>query len=687
MQNGGTHGHALLVGCPGANLRGVPHAVEGMAAMLRSRRFAVDVRLGDRATRAGILAGYDDLIANARPDRPAVFYYVGHGFLGFAPTEARPYQGICPTDLDPNNPDSERDFRGITSWELSIKLAQLARQTRNITVILDCCYASQMSRSTAANNAVPCALPHPIRVGLDAHLRVLREIYKGDFDAVSPLGSPDVVRVVACGQGETAFECRNEDGKRCSVFTDALLRVLDELGPVQVSWAAIEGAIRARVFERCPSQTPAIDGPARRRLFSLDDDDGVGKPIVFAVGDGFELRAGRLMGVTRGNVYAVMPSGSQAYSADRAIAEVEVSEPSATVSQAMLRCWSNGHKELTQTAIAIPIRKAVVRRPVRVDGPDPLRTHVETALAATDALRSFEPEDKGALATLRVSEGSLTIEDNLGPLFPATGFPAGLQDAVANLTNLAAAQRLRELEGEHGVSANDVDIEWGTVEQGEPRPMPERGASLGLRDRIYVKVKRRSRELYVHIFNIGIRGRITLLTQRISTMGVLLSDKTPEFVLGANSMGTLMGCGLSWPAELPRSFPRFDEIVVIVSSMPANLQYLETREHGVTRGSESQARDMQTIDGFFMKRLTYLLHPREAALADPPFEIDDDPLRQATLAPETWLVPGLDKASQDRAGAAIAIRLSKLLVDRSCSLGPALRIDALICTRSTASRP
>ena len=161
MENCRPEGYALLVGCPGANLRGVTRAVEGMAAMLQSRRFAVDVRMRDRATRAGILAGYDELIANARPDRPTVFYYSGHGFFGFAPVETRACQGICPTDFDPH---SEHDFRGITSWELSFKLAELARHTRNITVILDCCYASQMSRNAAASDAVPCALPHPIRV-------------------------------------------------------------------------------------------------------------------------------------------------------------------------------------------------------------------------------------------------------------------------------------------------------------------------------------------------------------------------------------------------------------------------------------------------------------------------------------------------------------------------------------------
>src|SRR5262245_28659944 len=100
MDAGGSCGRALLVGPLGENLRGVDHDLQRMTEMLRSRQFVVEVCSGDRATRAGILEAYDQLIRSARPDEPAVFYYAGHGFYGFEAPESRSWRGICPADLD-----------------------------------------------------------------------------------------------------------------------------------------------------------------------------------------------------------------------------------------------------------------------------------------------------------------------------------------------------------------------------------------------------------------------------------------------------------------------------------------------------------------------------------------------------------------------------------------------------------
>ena len=683
MQGGANDGHALVVGCPGKNLKGVEHGVRGMADMLRARGFTVDVRTGDRATRAGVLAGYDELIASARASCPAVFYYTGHGFYSPGPTESTRCQGICPTDVADSTRD---DFRGITAWELSLKLAELTRRTKNATVILDCCYASQMSRDAAARSAVPRTLPHPLRAGVEAHLRALRAKYGAAFDAVDPLGNRDAVRVVACGQGETAFEYENERGEHRGAFTEALLQVLDEVGDAPVAWAAIESAIRARVFDRFPGQRPCIEGPAKRRLFSLDEDDVTGNPVIFAVGSGFEIGAGRLAGVAPGDVYGVMPSGSRTYRVEDAIAEVKVEEPSATVSQAVLQCWKNGHAELPQAAIAFPIQRAIVQHAVEIDVPDAERQRVEAELARSGTLRVGDAEEATPLATLRLLDRLLTIEDRLGPLFPATRFPEDLQDTVANLANLGAAQRLRALEGEHGVSADEVDIEWGTVDRDELRPMPERGGGLALGDRIYVRVRSKAqRQLYVHIFNIGLRGTITLLTQNIAAAGVPLRDQASEFVLGNDGHGTRRGLSLHWPPGMPRALPRIDEIVVIASSMPTGLLHLQTRERLVgSRSAQPQLRSgMEAIDGFFLKRLSYLLHPREAAMADIRFEIDDNPLRQAgALAPEAWIVPRAGASPPATPATTMTIRLADLVVMSCGTVFPALRLDALICTRS-----
>ena len=680
MQDNPIVGHALVVGCLGTDHNGIDrnvHNVNGMVAMLRSRRFSVDVRTGERARRDGILAGYDELIATARADQPAVFYYTGHGFSAVA-TDSTYCQGICPTDIGENTDD---DFRGITAWELSIKQALLTRRTRNVTAILDCCHASQMTRNSAASHAAPQALPHPIRKGIDPHLRALREKYGDASRAVDPLGNPHVVRVLACGQGQVA-SVYQIDGEYRTAFTEALLSVLGEVGDAQVSWAALESTLRARVFDRQPSQVPSIDGPARRRLFSLDDDDVVDSAVIFAVPDGFELRAGSLMGVRQGDIYAVMPPGSRTYQPEAAIAEVQVRASFATLSLAELRAWKNGHRALTQTAIAIPIQKSVVRRPVRLEVPADARDAIAAEIAATAELRVAGAEDTTALAKLRLAGGSLTIEDAFGPLYPPARFPDDWSDAISNLSNLAAAQRLRELGGSHRMPAGEVEVEWGTVEGGQARPMPESGASLGLGDKLYVKVKSNaSKKRYVHIFNIGLRGKITLLTKNLSAMGVELHGHGAEFVLGHHGR-TLQGVTLAWPSELADSFPRVDEVVVIVSAMPAALQYLETQERIVARRGDTRS-FMEMHDVYFMKRLSYLLHPRKAAMADLSFELDDDPLRQlGMLAPDAWIDPSSYVARRASSSVALSLRLKDLIIDRQCDVGPAVRFDALICTRS-----
>lgn len=713
MEGIDTAGHALLVGVPGDELFGTANDLRAMAEMLVARGFTVDVRTGDRATRKGILDGYDQLIRlsqrdpASQHDRPAVFYYTGHGFHAVLDKEqGRSWQGIVPTDMDDTTTE---DFRGITAWELSIKQAQLTQQTRNVTVILDCCYASQMSRDGAVSGAVPRALPHPFRLGFDEHLHALERMYGVAYSAVDPLGNPNAVRLVACGPGECAYECQADDGQYHGVLTTALLEVLRDVGAVRVSWAALDDVIRARVLRRNVLQRPDIEGPARRLPFSLLEDNGGDAAAIMelpgrAASERFRILAGSLRGVLDGDVFAVMPPGSPAYRAADAIAELKVTQTTATYAAAELALWKNSHTMLPEDAIAFPIEKHAIRRPVRIDAPDPERAQILAAVEASATLRPVRPEDTTALATLRLRDGLLTIGDDGGPLFPAVGFPDQLSGALKNVANLAAAQSIRELEGAHGVAGDEVEIEWGAVVRGAMQKMSRRGGSLALRDHLYVRIRNTSeqkRTLYAHVFNLGLRGKVTLLTAAFPG-GVPLVSGEPGFVLGQRPDGTLPGLALSWPDRMPReTFPRIDEVVVIITAGPTALRGLETVEHrGVARGfggsklqdllaqiQDGQVRSLrgeESIDGFLMERLTYFLHPRDVSLADIPFAVDDNPLRMAAArAHGAWIVPGENVPSVLSAPSEIVVRLTDLIVDSCRTLSADLRIDALICTRAT----
>lgn len=687
-----------MVGARGKSLRAVDRDARVMAEMLRARRFAVETCTGEAATRQGILAAYDRLIAGARSDEPAVFYYTGHGFHAIVENEPlRVWQGICPVDVG----ESEtHDFRGITAWELSIKLALLTRRTRNVTVILDCCYAGQMSRDAAEHDAVVRALPHPRRLGFAEHLRALRACYGAAADAVDPLGNRNAVRLAACRQDRCAFEYRAPQGDYRGAFTDALLEVLCEVGTAPVSWAALDAAIAARVQHRFSVQRPQIEGPARRLIFSLDEQDDIGEAaVIFDMGDGLQLQAGHLVGIAPGDVYGVVPSGSRTYREAGAIAEVRVRQTAATTAELDVVAWKNGHDRLPPYAIAIPLEKHAARHAVAIDAPGAARDEVERRIAATRTLRAVAAGDPDAFATLRVTGGALAIEGPAGSQLPVAGCPEGLDSAIEDLTNLAAAQRLRALEGEHGVLADEVEIAWGTVDRGHPQTMPDHGAALGLRDRIYVRVASSSaRPLFVHAFNIGLCNDISSLTPYAPT-GDPLGNGRSEVVIG-NTAGALQGLGLSWPHRIPRDgVPRLDEIIVIVTSAPAVLRGLESSARGAARGGRGSklegllaqlqdglprdTRGEQAIDGFLLRRLSYFLHPRDAVMADLPFEIDDNPLRQAAaLAPGAWRAAAGGPQDRARPATEIEIAISDLVVENRHTLSSEVRIDALICTRS-----
>jgi uncharacterized caspase-like protein len=608
-------GRALVVGAAMQALQGVAHDVRAMAEMLGRRGFEVDVCTGSEATRQGILGRYNALIESISPDEAAVFYYSGHAWHHFEKTESRSSQGISPIDFSES---TDSDFRGITAWELAILEAQLTQRTRNVTVILDCSYASHLGRGgavrdaediTTVSDAVPRTLPHPVRQGFAAHLRALRARYGPAFEAVDPGGNRDVVRLVACTSDGAAYEYPGADGTFQGAFTRALLEILEEVGDAPASWALIGGLVREHVRRRFPSQRPDVEGPACRRVFSLVQEAPNDAVTLDRSGNDLRIDAGRLTGVMLGDVYGVVPLRALADRSSDVVAQLHVTAAFATTADVTLVRTKTGDPVIPPNAMAILIEKAV-RRAIRIEVPDAFQQSVRAAILATKRLRIAEPDDPAPLATLRLTGDGLTIEDSLGPLFARPWPPAELRHSLENLANLAVAQELRELEGENGVHAAEIEVEWGAVDRGRMMPLPERGASLDMHDRIYVRVKSVARRrLYVHLLSLGVRGKITLLTS-FAPSGVALTTEEREFVLGQRSDGTLLGLGVSSPSDLPStSSPRTEELVVVVTSTPANLRSLETEEFVVARNVSAPER----IDGFFVKRLCYSLRPQAAA--------------------------------------------------------------------------
>ena len=125
---------ALVIGSQVHQLRGVEHDVADVRDTLARRGFEVEVRLGEQATRHGILEGYQRLIAQSEADDTAFLYYSGHGYRSRHAAEGQPrLQGIVPTDFEET---MRAGSAGISSWELSMNLERLTRKTHNVTVVL-----------------------------------------------------------------------------------------------------------------------------------------------------------------------------------------------------------------------------------------------------------------------------------------------------------------------------------------------------------------------------------------------------------------------------------------------------------------------------------------------------------------------------------------------------------------------
>jgi hypothetical protein len=657
---------------------------ERMADKLRELAFE-DIALlrGAEATRDGILAGYRGLAARAAPGDAAVVYFSGHGGMVMDPRAPggeralpRRFQFVAPTDYAYTTDD---DFRGISAWELSCLLRELTDRTANVTAIFDCCFAAQMSRGPEAAAAVPRALPKITWLTIGNHYDRVRARL-GPLEGPGAAGNPRAVRLAACGDWQTAFQTADEHGRPVGALTQALLATLDEIGDAPVSWRALGDAIRARVQRAFSMQRPIVEGPVRRRLFSVSEVDTASIPIARR-GEELRLDAGRIAGVSVGDVYGVTGAGATGFTPEAAIGRVRIERVEAlhAIARPIEEAGGGGPALPEAGAVAWPLELALARRAVWLDGAGPGRAALEAAIAASARL-----EVAGARADLvgelRLRGGELQVIAADGRVLDPDPAPWALAAAVGQLEQLAAARALTELEGEHGLAEADVEIEWGTVHDGGVLiPRPAHGAALGLGDRIYLRLRNRTRgQRFAHVFGVGLCGRIRLLSA-YAAAGIRLGPEREELVsVGPEPASASSGLPLYWPLHARRDEPGIDTLIVIVTAQPVELRGLETAAPPEERGGVAASPLQQLVeqlheggtrgaaaaaaDPFCVVRRSFVLYPLEAPLAGPAFVFDEAPL-------------ALLGAHAGEGPRELEVRLTGLTARRD------VRLDALICTR------
>jgi caspase domain-containing protein len=659
--------------------------------VLRSRSFELERCEGPGATRAGILQAYDGLIARASDGDTVVIYYTGHGGLTtnqqYTPGADLPryIQHICPTDFARTTDD---DFRGISSFELSLQLAALTRKTKNATMILECCFAAQLARGDEPAGTARVR-PKLTRVVLTRHLQTLRERSR-NFDELELTGNPHAVRVAAAGQTDSAYQLNLPStgelrasgldlpaGGWIGGMTLRLAEILAQIGTASVSWRSIAAELRARLS----IQRPEIEGPIARVPFSLATVEAGTFPVRSARGTA-TLEAGRLHGVSVGDVYGVMPAGSTRIDPVRLIEQLTIDEVHPMLSRAQRTASRDDASELPANAVAIARSLAFERLPVRVVANDATRPVIEFALQSSGRrVRAATPRDHDVLAELRVRGTELELHDAQGPLFAPAHYPECLRDAVADLENLATEHRLHTLSGDEGLAPADVLVELLLVGDTGYRTLADHGEALGLRDRIALRLENRSaRPVFANVFNLGLRRRIALLSAQAAS-GLKLPPNTPVYV-GDTPAGQLVGLTLGWPQGMPRDQPRLDTAMVMITTEPADLSMLVTSEYlAASQKTASpptplgalldqlatgRPRNLDAASGasaFAICWRDYRLFPLDASLDFGAPQVDANPTGSAPPHSVT---------------AKLQIRLTELAV------AAGTRVDALVCARSAA---
>lgn len=529
------------------------------------------------ATRSGILDAVDELTKGTLADDSVVVYYTGHGMTTErnvdwnAPGDEMPdkfdrwrIQLIVPVDFDDS---TEGDFRGITDFELSHKLAKLSEKTDNVTLILDCDQAPNSSQ-------YPRALAH-----------IQSMINSGNFDGeLYPVGHPSVVKIVATPATELAIDIPiqstpESDPVYRSVLNEALVGALQYVVSkrIRMSWARIMLLVKARVRATEPIQHPGIQGPYRRFCFETAEDElELGLPVSENGIGGYVLQGGFLHGVAYKDRYAIMPAEVTTIEPDIQIAEAEVSF--VNYKNATLKWeWLGSHSSLPDRgAHAILTHRGLPKSSVIIDASNPLYHKLSDAVKSSIRLRIGD-DIATQLACVEQESHHFTLKDAKKHILRKYRTTQSLDQIAGRmipiLEDLDKAKYVLGLK----LTPSDVwplqvvSVEFGTVKGRDRSRNPLRMPEQVKEDELaYLKVKNSGETgVFVSVLDICLH-HVTLCESNIDIPGWRTQT------VGENVAGELEGFKVTWPPEVPRDQSIMCTVVVVLTDCEIDLTNLET---------------------------------------------------------------------------------------------------------------
>jgi len=550
---------ALLVAGPPLGLRGVDGDLDRMAEQLRARDFTeLIICRSSGATRTRLLAYLDLLVEHAEADDCVVFYYVGHGAC------ARFAGGLHPGD-EPKRiwrylltqPESE-GFSGLLAVELSERICALTTITRNVTTILDCCFAAEIVRGAARGVELVGQLREFERPTTP---RLLQTVERLCGHPALQISHAATIRLSATSREAKAHE-RFEAGH----FTQRLTESLARADADSLPWSAHISRIREQVEQdrNSDSQLPELRGPGGRLPFRLHEVDFAGH-MSFAGPDGERggwIRAGRLHGLRPEAILEFPRTGEPSLIA-HVTKEVEPH-------YARVEFEGEIRPQLGDLGF---ISGGVDRLAVAVRGTGSLAEQVEARLSGCVRLEHCAD----AKLVLQVN-AQLELDGPDGDIC----LRRPLDQIDEMLTDLDAIARARSLTCT--LSAHSDDSHEGLYDACAWSWRPFRyagtqewdlrsGDSLHVNDTIAFEFRNDSRcstpHLFFNLLDRGLEHALTRMTYGHST-GVEISTREPrcELYTPQRGEGPISVC---WAGQVPLDRPRLTTLYLIVSTTPLDL--------------------------------------------------------------------------------------------------------------------
>ncbi|MCX5103684.1 caspase family protein [Streptomyces sp. NBC_00439] len=611
-------GRALVIASETHGLKGCRNDAKLIESALHARGFDVHSISGPRATRAGILGAYEDLISAIQPSDAAVVYFAGHGGrLHGGPhhgsDEPETLQFIFPTDIDDTTSD---DFRGILSDELSVLQWRLTLQTRNVTTLLDNCHATRMSRDP---------LPGRMNVrGWEAHwpaaavrrrwaetaseFRRLRTAHPDEYWYDD---NPHAVRLVACSPGQTAWEDYVPDFDAVhGLFTAATVAALQD--DADLTWHMLGERVRHRVLTWNAAQRPDAEGPTNRLLFSESAPARTAAlPVrVDPLTATAWLDGVALHGITLRDEYLLCPMGHRPDPVTALVAVVvDVRDGAARLTpqdQSFIPAGWEAHPRSSRRPVpTVRLRSAT--------GPVPPEW-LATCRAALPGLRTDDDLPGDDLALLTVRDAGVMLHDAAGlPLYEQRQ-PLTEETTVRlerDIDDLAHAARLRQLSPDSFPSRLNVPVAFDAdVVRPGGAASPLEDAVLHPGDHVRMRVRNLGKKgsdsgtVYAHVLDLGVGARVSMLNTAEPSGVELMPGETRA--LGRWPGGEDPGLPLSWPAGLPADGPRFETLIAVFADRPQSVASLVREGIGGQRDFIVPQRD---TGRYTVVRLTFLLCP------------------------------------------------------------------------------